>query len=281
LINLAYKSIDDCIRYERKQLNPNKYNVNFHFHDEFEIYFLISGDVNYFVENNMYPLNYGDLIITNNQEIHRPSLGKDRLYERITLQFTPDIVSAFNSPRLNLLSCFLNKPKGEQNKISLNPSQVKEIRRLFNQIEHLKNKSFVGYEILKLNYLIELLVFINTTFMNENRSDSKLPELITSLLEYIDKNLDKDLTLESLSKKFYVDRFYMGRVFKKGTGSNIHEYILFKRIAMAKDILSEGYTVTETCEKCGFNDYSNFLKMFKRIVGVSPGKYKDHFSKVL
>ncbi|SFK99130.1 AraC-type DNA-binding protein [Paenibacillus sp. 1_12] len=275
-MNLAYGNIDECIRYEHKLLNPNPYNVNFHLHEEFEIYFLISGDVNYFVEKSMYPLKYGDIMITNNQEIHKPAFRNDRLYERITLQFAPHIVRAFNSPRLDLLNCFLNKPKGQQNKISLRPSQTKEILRLFHQMENLKNDA--GYEILKLNYLVEILVLINIVFMDVNRSDSvsTMPELLISLLDYIDMNLDKDLTLDSLSKKFYVDRFYMGRIFKKNIGSNIHEYILFKRISKAKEILTEGYNVTDTCERCGFNDYSNFLKMFKRTVGISPGKYKGN-----
>jgi YesN/AraC family two-component response regulator len=280
-MNLAYGNIDDCIRYEHKLFNPNLYNVNFHLHEEFEIYFLISGDVNYFVEKSMYPLKYGDLMITNNQEIHKPAFRNDTLYERITLQFAPHIVRAFNSPRLDLLNCFLNKPKGQQNKISLRPSQTKEILRLFHQMENLKNDA--GYEILKLNYLVEILVLINIVFTDVNRSDSvsTMPDLLISLMDYIDMNLDKDLTLESLSKKFYVDRFYMGRIFKKNIGSNIHEYILFKRISKAKEFLSEGYNVTDTCERCGFNDYSNFLKMFKRTVGISPGKYKGNLSHVL
>ncbi|SDN96288.1 AraC-type DNA-binding protein [Paenibacillus sp. yr247] len=273
---LPYESIDECIRYERKLYNPNICNVNFHLHEEFEIYFLISGDVNYLVEKNMYPIKYGDLIITNNQEIHKPSFQNDKLYERITLQFVPHIVRTFNSPSLDLLSCFLNKPKGQQNKITLQPSQIKEFLRLFNQIENLKPNA--GYKILKLNYLVEVLVLINIIFKDVNRSEnlSSMPELLISLLDYIDMNLEKNLTLESLSNKFYVDRFYMGRVFKKYFGSNIHEYILFKRISKAKQILSEGYSVTDTCEQCGFNDYSNFLKMFKRTVGISPGKYKGN-----
>lgn len=279
-MSLAYESIDECIRYERRIYNPNKCNVNFHLHEEFEIYFLISGDVNYFVEKNMYPIKFGDVMITNNQEIHKPSFQNDNVYERITLQFAPHIVRKFNSPSLDLLSCFLNKPKGQQNKITLQPSQINEFLRLFNQIENLKPHA--GYKILKLNYLIELLVWINIIFKDVNRSDnlSSMPELLTSLLDYIDMNLEKDLTLESLSTKFYVDRFYMGRIFKKYIGNNIHEYILFKRISKAKQILSEGYSVTDTCELCGFNDYSNFLKMFKRTVGISPGKYKGNLGNM-
>ncbi|TVY05415.1 AraC family transcriptional regulator [Paenibacillus cremeus] len=280
-MNLAYERIDDCIRYDYQRYDPNPCNVNFHLHNEFEIYFLISGDVNYFVEKSMYPIKYGDVMITNNQEIHKPSFRNDHLYERISLQFAPHIVRSFNSPRLDLLGCFLNKPKGQHNKISLSSSQLKELLRLFSQFENLKNNA--GYEILKLNYLIEVLVLLNLVFKDVNRLDPQtaMPDLLIALLDHIDMNLDKDLSLESLSAKFYVDRFYMGRVFKKHIGSNIHEYILFKRISKAKEILASGVSVTETCERCGFNDYSNFLKMFKRTVGISPGKYKSSLGTIL
>jgi len=54
---------------------------------------------------------------------------------------------------------------------------------------------------------------------------------------------------------------------------NLHEYIIFKRVARAKKLLMEGKSVTETCHLSGFNDYSNFIRTFKRTVGISPGKY--------
>ena len=53
----------------------------------------------------------------------------------------------------------------------------------------------------------------------------------------------------------------------------INKYITAKRIAHAKDHLIQGYSVSEACEKCGFNDYSNFLKAFTKAVGITPGKY--------
>ena len=63
--------------------------VDFHLHKGCEIYFLIPGDVNYFVEKYIYPLKFGDLIITNNHEIHKPNFNSDSTYERITVEFNP------------------------------------------------------------------------------------------------------------------------------------------------------------------------------------------------
>jgi AraC-like DNA-binding protein len=272
--DIDYENINKNLNFTHSTImHPH---VEFHLHEGFEVYFLISGDVNYFVEKKIYPLKYGDLMITNNQEIHKPSFQSDKLYERICLDFNPLLVQPFNSPNFDLLHCFTNRKNGEQNKITLNAKQLGEVLGLFQKIEAARKNSLEGYEILQLNYLIELLVCINRIFMNVSQESqiSNIPEKLAPVFDYIDNNLEGDLALETLEKKFFIDRFYLSKLFKSSTGSNIHSYIIFKRIAKAKTLLSRGFSVTETSAMCGFNDYSNFLRMFKKIVGVSPGIYK-------
>ena len=102
-------------------------HADFHLHDQFEIYFFLSGDVNYFIEKKMYTLQYGDLLIMNGHEIHKPSFFTDAPYERIVLQFDAAIAEALNSPSFNLLSCFVDRPSGEKNRLSLGRKQCEEI----------------------------------------------------------------------------------------------------------------------------------------------------------
>lgn len=276
LHSIDYQNINKHIAYTHVKMKTP--NVNFHLHEGFEIYFLISGDVNYFVEKKMYPLEYGDLMITNSREIHKPSFQSDKMYERIVLEFNPAIIQPFNSLEFDLLGCFINRPSGEQNKIKMNARQRHDVLELFNKIEQLNNSAYEGYEILKLNYLIELLVYINRMFKKipQNKENTNIPEKLIPVLDHIEYNMESDLGLDSLESKFYINRFYLSKLFKKSIGSSIHNYILLKRISKAKTLLSDGFSVTDTCTKCGFNDYSNFLKMFKRTVGVSPGKYKSN-----
>jgi YesN/AraC family two-component response regulator len=273
--NIDYQNINKHIYYSHMKIKTP--NVNFHLHEGFEIYFLISGDVNYFVEKKIYPLEYGDLIITNSREIHKPAFQSDKMYERIIIEFNPSIIQFFNSNKFDLLDCFVNRPSGEQNKIKMNSRQIHEISELFYRIEQLTDSTYEGYEILKLNYFIELLVYINRLFKKipQNKEKTNIPEKLIPVLDYIEYNLENDLSLDSLESKFYINRFYLSKLFKKSIGSSIHNYILLKRISKAKTMLSEDFNVTDTCTKCGFNDYSNFLKMFKRTVGVSPGKYNE------
>lgn len=250
--------------------------INFHLHDGLEIYFLVSGDVNYFIEKRVYPLKYGDLIITNNYEVHTPSFQSGKTYERIILQFKSEIPQRFSSPNFNLLNCFINRPLGEQNKISLNKNQLEEILRFFNKIENANNSDLPGSDILKLTSFIDLLVFINNIFMNIEPIEEhpNVPDKLIPILNYIDSNLDNELTLDLFEKQFYINRFYLSRLFKASTGINIHEYITFKRISKAKKLLSAGFSVTDSCMKSGFIDYSNYIRVFKKIIGIPPGKYK-------
>lgn len=274
MLDVYYNNIATSIEYSHS--TGNFPSDEFHFHDQFEIYFFISGDVNYFIEKKIYSLRCGDLLLINSSEIHRPSFLSDKTYERIVIHFEPAIGNYFASPRYNLLNCFINRPKGEQNKISLDITHANRLKNMFLKIESMVNSPLEGSEILKLTYFIELLVYINRLFINTRQGDEKsnLPKKLVPLIEYIEENLNSDLSLERLEQKFYINRFYLSRLFKESTGINLHEYILYKRISMSKQLLSEGYNVTDACQLSGFNDYSNYIRIFKKVVGIPPGQYR-------
>lgn len=273
-----YENLEHYVGYGHSAID-NPASLDFHLHNFFEIYFFISGNVNYFIEKKVYTLKYGDLLIMNSHEIHKPSFTMSATYERIVIHFDPQVARLLSSPAFNLLHCFINRPIGEQNKINLSNSQKDDILRLFYKMEYLKKNKPDGWEVLHLAYFTEILVFINRAFMNIEYSEenTSVPEKLVPILDYIDSRLETDLSLEALEGKFYINRFYLSRLFKKSTGSSIHEYILFKRISKAKKLLSEGHSVTDTCMLSGFSDYSNFIRMFKKTTGISPGQYKKKY----
>lgn len=275
-MEIRYKEINELINY-RHNRTEKPVHTDFHLHNFFEIYFFISGNVNYFIEKKVYKLNYGDLLLINNLEIHKPSFSSPEPYERIVIHFDASIPQYMSSPDFKLLNCFLNRPAGEQNLIRPSIKQLNEIMKLFNRLEALGDETSNGSDVLRLACFLELLVFINRVFSSNLISDFEepnVPEKLLPVLDYIDSNLEKDLSLKFLEQHFYINRFYLTRLFKKVTNSTLHEYIQYKRISKAKKLLSDGYNVTEACMKSGFNDYSNFLRMFKRTVGISPGKYR-------
>ncbi len=250
--------------------------MDFHLHNLFEIYYLISGDVRYFIEKNAFMLQHGDLLVMNSSEIHRPSFLSDKEYDRITIHFDSQIIKKFNTENFNLLGCFTDRPVGEQNRMRLDSRQIVEIKPLFYRLEDVQKNKLPGYEILFLTGFIELLYFINNVFLNSryHTHSSSVPAKILPVIEYIDSNPGSDLSLKALENRFYINRYYLSRLFREATGSSLHKYIIYKRISKAKTLLSKGYSVTEAAERSGFKDYSNFLRRFKNTVGISPGQFK-------
>lgn len=250
--------------------------TDFHLHDCFEIYFFISGNAKYFIEKSFYSLNHGDLLITNNNEIHKSVVVPGPIYDVISLQIAPSLVKTLSSPKYNLLNCFINRPHGENNKIILENNQLKIVADLFKKIEDAYVSQVLGSEILLMSCLMQLLTVINSNFKgtSQDTNEFAIPGVLDAILDYINFNLSGDLSLKTLENKFNINQFYLSRLFKKSFGSTLHEYILLKRLSLAKRLLQNDKTVTEACELSGFNDYFHFIRIFKKYVGTSPGQFK-------
>jgi len=262
------------IRYSHKI--KNKLDSEYHSHKDFKIHFILSGDIHFFIEKKVYRLQHGDLIVINNNEFHKYTVHSGTQYEQVSIGFDPALARFFSTPDCDLLKCFTGRPKGEKNRVHLSPKQIGEIQDILNRFESIPAKAEAEAPVLKLSCLLELLVFVNRAFSTAESVEEQatLPEKLQPILSYIENNLDGDLSLEALGRRFFISSSYLSFLFKEETGVNINEYIIFKRIARAKELLSQNYSVTEACHMSGFNDYSNFIRRFKKIVGVSPGQYK-------
>ncbi len=271
------RNLGDKVGLEYSHTRGDIISIDFHLHDAYEIYYLISGDVNYFVENKIYELKQGDVIITNKYEIHKPSFKSNKTYERVFIQFDDAIPVMYGSGAFDLLQCFNGRGKGERNRIELDAVQRQEFLELMKKLEHTGKNKNPADTILRNTYFVQLLVLLNRAFLSSS-GDAVEPKGISArlfpILDHINENLQGDLSLESIEQKFFINRHYLTRLFKKNTGMNLHQYVIYKRLARSKELLARGLSVTEACYFSGFNDYSNFYRLFKRIIGTAPGEYK-------
>lgn len=275
-----YDDIPGAVAVQKINTNYSA-NTNFHMHSSFEIYLFLQGNVNCWVDKSLYNLRRGTLLIFNNQEIHRIVNPSPALYERLVIHFQPKIIQSFNTEKTNLLSCFLDRANGENNAVLLPETKIDHFISLAKKLNDSLRDDQYGSDVLTLTYLVELLVFINRLHQGTSETFEQLPlsKRLQGILKFIEDNLANDLSLDKISHHFSIDKYYLARHFKKETGCTIYNYILLKRISLAKKLLSEGNNVSETCLLSGFNDYANFIRAFKKITGCSPSKYKTHFQR--
>lgn len=102
----------------------------------------------------------------------------------------------------------------------------------------------------------------------------KKKQYVQQVQDYIQANYMQKLSVEELAKRINLDRRYLSRLFKEQTCLTIQEYIISIRMKEAQHYLNEGYSVKECAMLCGYDDVSNFSKMFKRTFGCSPAFYE-------
>lgn len=112
----------------------------------------------------------------------------------------------------------------------------------------------------------------------EKNHPRKLKEdqnLYENIIQYIDTQLDQDLSLEHLAGKFYASKYHIAHIFKENTGISIHQYIMKKRLAACQDAILSNISITKAYLMFGFKDYSSFYRAFKKEYGISPKEFRD------
>lgn len=273
------ESIKDCLDnkyFSIAHLYTEEETMSIHIHNCFEIYYSISGGKQLLIANKFYDISPGDLFVINQFESHYVSQINNAVHERIVISIYPDFLKSISTTNTDLSYCFTHRPDNFNHKICLNKEQQNRFMYFINKIA---STDGFGSDVIEYAAFLELMTLLTGMYMTNNDVSLLTPykynEQIDEIIAYINDNISEQLTIDGLSKHFFLSESYICRIFKLATGTTINKYITARRISIAKSLLSNGSNVNDVCIQCGFNDYSNFLKSFKKAVGVSPKKYSN------
>lgn len=261
--------------------NTDLASVSLHHHDFYECYLFLSGDVTYLIEGKSYPLKPGDIVLINSRELHQAYINSgETAYERFVLWINPAFLRLLSTESTDLTQCF-EKP-GRKNVLRVDLEWQQSIRMLMNKLRSLEHFQGLGEDILYRAYITELMVYLNNLSFNDRVRldvDVKKSSLIDRILEYINSHLEEDITIDALSEYSYLSKFHLSREFKRHTGTTLHRYILQKKLIASKELILKDIPITQVYEQCGFGDYSNFFRAFKKEYGMTPKQFYEAMKK--
>lgn len=281
IFSSCHDAVQHCLKtrtFAIAHLYNYEQTMDIHLHDCYEIYYSISGGRQFLIDNHLYDFVSGDIFFINSFETHHLSSIEQEMHERVVIHIHPEFLKSVSTAHTDLSHCFSSRTP-HRNKCTLSTSDQK---RFMYFIHELSSENQFGQDLLDLSVFIKLMIFLNEIFAKEETSQfpkskrySRLYEQFDDILSYINQHLSEDLNINNLADYFHLSSSYLRRIFKQETGTTINKYVVAQRISLAKSLLTEGLSVADTCEKCGFRDYSNFLKTFTKVVGISPKKYSQ------
>ena len=251
--------------------------VAVHQHDFYEVYFFISGNVEYSVEGKSYLLKKGDLLLINPLELHQPRIGPDQNdYERIVLWINKNYLSRLCTNNTSLSQCFDNTNPQHTNLLRLSKAQQNYISSKLTELIDETNSADYGSDVAAEAILTRFLVELNRlTLSAEKKTDTSKPQspFVSEVLSYINQHYCEKISLSSIADEFFISKYYLSHAFHSTVGTSVNRYITLKRLINAKQMLSSGIKPTTAAIHCGFNDYAGFYRAFTAEYGITPKEY--------
>lgn len=234
-----------------------------HFHNELEFYFLKKGFCSYLIEDKLYQINEGDLVLIRKGIIHKTTYQDS--HSRMLINCSEDFVEDLPLPGFTVFR---------------NENTTERIEDLFLKIEAEYPFSDPLSEPLVKGYMAELFA-LTTRNQNYYLNERHTNEHVEKILAFLHQNFAEEISLSGLAADYGISAEHLSRIFKKETGFQFNRYLTMVRMQKAEALLIHSEkSVSEIAFTCGFNDSNYFSEKFKEAFSLSPLRYRKAKQKV-
>ena len=242
----------------------------YHKHTYYEINLILSGDARILTANENIEGKRGRLILSPPSAPHYVKHDGDTPFKRVYLMFTEEYVADGFSKWKELSEVFGDCGTS----LFLSEEEISHYLDIVSRIE--KEKEPLPIKML-IYYLLSVLA--TRPAKSSGRNGERVPAYVLSSMSYIEENLDRKISADSLAREFHIGRTTLMTGFKKHSGLTVGEYVDSRRLDRAVSLLKEGETVESAALRCGFSDSGGLNRLFKRYYGLSPLKYVRKINK--
>lgn len=278
-IKHCYKSNLNYKMHYVSGINVNgAYSVDLHYDTDLTVTYFkeVAGKIK--IEGSNYVLSSGDMVILNYNELHCVEVQSD-FCERYTLYLDESIYRNYGEAVSDLLSVFYRRKQGKGNLIQATVVREYGLDILMGEIKEYAAQQDPVSELIAFGKITELLKILQSAkFATKNPDENRCTNdpIIDKVIKYIGIHFTEEITCESIAKEMYLSKYYLGRMFKEVVGISLWNYIINRRLLHFNDLIRQGFALEEACNLSGFHNYSNFYRLYKSRMGMSPQAFKRY-----
>lgn len=259
------------------------YSLNYHSHQQYELYFFHKGKCRYLINNQIYDLQPGDIIALDGTELHKPHvLEESELYERSMIHFSAAWIesSLKELNALYLLDVFRDFP----HQIFRIEDQecYNNIIELGKKLADLSKEEFTATQEAEIKlvlsmFLLKVYQAKRKPIVSMKEIKSEKDKYAEKIATYLQQHFTEKITIEKLAKKLNISKSYISHVFKESTGYSVMEFLMDYRLVQAKfqiEVSGAKKTLKEIAYDCGFESDAHFNRFFKKKIGMTPNRYR-------
>ena len=250
---------------------PWQYDL--HDHSAVEILLTLEGSVTYTVEDIVYQVRKGEVLIIPPDTLHSLSMGEES--SRYLFLFEPEGILSMRD--IKTMTPHFHRPfhlrDGSEAHV--------RIRELLLRIRDTYEKRELMWNTVCYSYLLRVYAILGQRYLNGVRSrpadGSRIveSEVITASMTYINNHYNQDLSLEDVAEFAGFSRYYFSRSFKKQTGYSFKDYLCQKRLQVAMDLLIRtDKSMKDVAVESGFGSVATFNRVFREKKGCTPTQFR-------
>lgn len=252
--------------------------TQYHCHDYYEIYIHLRGGEFMGVDDRLYRLMPNHLFIIPPFTMHGLSCTEEmRGYERAFLNISPEVLQTLGCGQIELDRFFQAQAAKGLNTYRLSGGDAEQLVGWIREL-----KEHAGREDTEIGRFLDYSMMVNVMTLVCRTMRSVAPaegtevssNVVQRVLTYINSHYTQPIRVSDLARRFSVSESYLSHEFSRFTHRSIYEYVLYRRVMLARKLMLQQTSLNAIAFQCGFNDYSNFLRSFTRMMGISPSRYR-------
>lgn len=250
-----------------------------HWHREIELTYILSGQMEYHINDQKYILHAGEGLFCNSNALHSGYMIDENDCRYVSVTFAPRFIYGYENSRLQTKYVDFITANEAWHSLKLCPDTdwQAQILHSLKEIHALSEAPTSCYELdlhLLLAGIWKQLYLYYSRLPEKKPHPQKQLRRLKDMLAYLQEHYAEDLSLEDVSSHINICKSECCRFFRKYMKMTIFDYILFLRIQNSLPLLLRGESITKTAGMVGFSTPAYYGQIFKRYMGCSPGQYR-------